>query len=391
MTPAAASPTKDPALLFVATETRWLGAARLPKAAREAGWDVALLTPRGSLIEKSRFVSRVGHLPDQASTAQWVYALAAMVTAVDPLLVVPCDDMTFRLLAALAEGRPAGLDAAIHEKLRRLILFSLGAPEHFTLSVDKLRLPDSARAMQVRFAESIVTGAVEDARRFAQAHGLPVVLKRSVSTGGSGVAICRSIAEIETEFARLARPLLAPIPPFTEGVLVQRWLDGVRVFHPAVAWQGRVVASWCAEVLECHPAPKGPACVRRQHNNPAVHAEAARLVAGLGMSGMFSAEFIVERSTGLPHVLEINRRAAPSMHRGALLRVDMFAALLAAAQGRPSPTRPALDAGEEHIDVAFPQEWLRDPQSAWLRRHPVDIPWDEPELFDAYVALWREQ
>jgi hypothetical protein len=383
--------TRAPRLLLAATETRWLGAARFPKAARDAGWEVALLTPRGALVEQSRAISTLTHLPHQATTAQWIRALAEVVATADPHVIVPCDDMTFRLLAALTTGMPAGLDAATHERLAQLIEFSLGDPAHYVISVDKLRLPDFVRPVPVRFAESITTASIDDAKRFAATHGFPVVLKRAVSTGGTGVAICRSNGELEVEFPRIAIPRPTSVAPFTEGVLVQRWLEGSRLFQPAVAWNGRVIAAWCAEVLECHPAPKGPACVRRQHYNPAVHDEVVRLVAALGMSGMFSVEFIVERATGIPFVLEINRRAAPSMHRGALLRVDMFAGLLAASHARPSPTRSTLDPGEEHIDVAFPQEWIRDPDSAWLARHPVDIPWDEPELLDAYVRLWKER
>ena len=382
---------RAPRLLLAVSETRWLGAARFPKAAREAGWDVALLAPRGSLIEASRGLSAVHHLPGQADTAQWTRMFAHVVEQTDPHVIVPCDDMTFRLLAALVHARPHSMDPALHARLATLVAFSLGDPDHYFISVDKLRLPDHVRGVPVRFAESVSTTSLDAARAFAATYGFPVVLKRSISTGGNGVAICRSHAELEEGFQRLVQPRPTSVPPFTEGVLVQRWLDGHRLFQPAVAWRGEVVAAWCAEVLECHPAPKGPACVRRQHHDPLVHAEVERLVAALGMSGMLSVEFIVERSTGLPHVLEINRRAAPSMHRGAHLGVDMFGALHAATHGLPSPTRRAFDPGEEHIDVAFPQEWLRDPASKWIARYPTDVPWDEPELLDAYVRLWREK
>jgi len=383
--------TVRPRLLFAVSETRWLGAARFPKAARDAGWEVALVTPRGALIESSRSLSHVHHLPAGADVAQWTHAIERAIVELEPHIVVPCDDMTFRLLAALAHVRPQTMDPARHAQLARLIEFSLGTPAHYFLSVDKLRLPDAMRGVPARFAESVSTRSLDEARAFAARHGFPVVLKRCTSTGGNGVAICRTPADLEAEFIRLVEPRATPVPPFSEGVLVQRWLDGHRLFQPAVAWQGRIIAAWCAEVLECHPAPKGPACVRRQHFDPRVHAEVERLVAALGMSGLFSIEFIVERATGLPHVLEINRRAAPSMHRGAFLRVDMFAALLAVSQGLPSPTRASFEPDEEHIDVAFPQEWLRDPDSAWIARYPTDVPWDEPELLASYQRLWRER
>jgi hypothetical protein len=49
---------------------------------------------------------------------------------------------------------------------------------------------------------------------------------------------------------------------------------------------------------------------------------------------------------------------------------------------------PDFDDGEERIGVSFPQEWLRDPDSPWLRDYPVDLPWEEPELIEAMIA-WR--
>jgi len=68
-----------------------------------------LLTPRNSLAEKSRFVARVGHLPDNATVSQWVAAFAGAVSATAPRIVLPCDDMAFHLLAMLVRSPPREL------------------------------------------------------------------------------------------------------------------------------------------------------------------------------------------------------------------------------------------------------------------------------------------
>ena len=47
---------------------------------------------------------------------------------------------------------------------------------------------------------------------------------------------------------------------------------------------------------------------------------------------------------------------------------------------------PLLVANEGKV-VVFPREWLRDPQSRYLSEFPVDIPWDDPELMDAMLAM----
>jgi hypothetical protein len=64
--------------------------------------------------------------------------------------------------------------------------------------------------------------------------------------------------------------------------------------------------------------------------------------------------------------------------------------LQAALTGAKSPTRSDFDEGEESLLVWFPEEWLRDPDSRYLRDHVVDVPWDEPELLEAFTAMRAE-
>ena len=81
---------------------------------------------------------------------------------------------------------------------------------------------------------------------------------------------------------------------------------------------------------------------------------------------------------------------SPGTFRGGLVDVDMCAALRAALDGVPSPSRRDLDEGESGVRPNFPQEWLRDPDSSYLRNYPVDVPWEDPELIEAMLALRHE-
>jgi hypothetical protein len=169
--------------------------------------------------------------------------------------------------------------------------------------------------------------------------------------------------------------------------LLQAYLAGpVQYFH-AVAWQGKLIAGWGLEKLIADPAPTGPPTVTRFFPGMELRQIAAELARGLGISGLFFAEFIVDAATGRPCLLEINRRVSPATHRGALRNVDLCAALFEALEGSASKSRTALDAEEEGISVHFPQEWLRDPNSPYLRQYPSDVPWDEPELLEALLKL----
>jgi carbamoyl-phosphate synthase large subunit len=372
--------------LLVSTGTLWVGTARFPRVLARAGLEVALLTPKGALAEKSRYVGKIGHLPDQASASQWVFAFAAMVRAVSPAVVLPCDDTAFRLLANLHSDPPPGMQPAAHRDLAALIADSLGDPAHYLGSVDKLAFPSLAKALGVRVPPSLVVASLGEAEAFIAREGFPLVLTRSFCTAGEGVALCDDRAALADAFADLLAVLAqAAAPPATK-LLLQASIEGARFFHPALAWRGELRVGWAAEVLLALSA-KGSAAVSRSSEQPAMREQVARLARGLGIHGIFGVELIREAKSGLPYVLEINRRVSPGFHRGADFGIDLGAALRAFLDGRPSPSRLRLDDGEEHLSVNFPQEWLRDPDSPHLREYPVDVPWDDPELIEAFLAM----
>ena len=372
-------------LLMVATATQWLGAARMPRNLADAGFAVSLLVPRGSVAEKSRFLVNIGHLPANATPAAWVEAFAAMVESTSPRLVLPCDDTALRLLMLLALSPPAMMPPALHLRLAALIIDSLGDPAFYRTSIDKTMIGPAAAALGVRVPASIVVTALDDAKRFIDAHGFPIVIKRSHSTAGEGVAVCADQGTVDREFARLmATPALDLDDLATGQIVLQEFIAGNIHFYTAVAWRGALVSGVAVEKIEGEL--KGPTSAVRYFASPQMHAATARLTAGFGITGIFSPEFIVDPAGGEPYLLEINRRISHGTHRGARINVDAGAALYAAMHGTTAP-RDQLAPGEEHFCAHFPHEWIRDPQSPLLRRLPVDVPWDEPELARALAAI----
>jgi predicted ATP-grasp superfamily ATP-dependent carboligase len=378
-------------LLLVATTTTWYGTARMPRALARAGFDVTLLTPRGALAEHSRYVARIAYLDHQTTTRQWIDRFAATVAATAPRLVMPCDDMAFRLLQAVVEAPPGLLAPALQLALSALIRESLGDPAYYATSVDKLLLPEAAQALGVRVPPWALVATAEAAQAFAAVHGYPVVLKRSHSSAGSGVEICADAAAVAAAFDALAASTVTDVAGASEPrLLVQVNVRGVTRYYQAMAWRGRLLSGFGGEKVVGHPEPKGPSTVNRYHRSPTMRAMAQTLVAGFGMSGFLALECLVDERDGTTYLIEINRRLVPGAHRGTAFGIDHCAALHAAIEGRTAATRSDLDADEEHLSVHFPQEWLRDPESERLRLQPVDVPWDEPELIRALLALGRE-
>ena len=378
-------------VLLVSTATRWIGTARVPRGLAKAGFDVALLTPRNSLAEKSRFVARIAFIPDVTTPLQWVSAFAGTVRATAPRIVVPCDEMAFHLLQTLVLAPPDDLQSALHLELSLLIRASLGEPAHYRASVDKTLLPAAAAALGVRVPACRNVGAIGEAEAFAHEHGYPVVLKRSHGFAGHGVAICGDAGELDAAWRRLCvADALAPESGAVTRLLVQAFVHGATVSRSTVAWHGRHLAGTTRERLVRNPPESGPGSVVRYFHQPEVARFCTMLIEGFGMTGFSGIEFRVEQGTGLAYLLEINRRVTPGVPTSDLVGIDLCAALHAAATGTASTVPFDVPPGTDRIIARFPQEWLRDPNSPNLSQYPVDAPWDDPGVFEAMLAMRHE-
>jgi hypothetical protein len=182
--------------------------------------------------------------------------------------------------------------------------------------------------------------------------------------------------------------LAASVTPATadEGPAVQH-ADAKRVSYSAVAWKGELLSGYAVETLAGPPDANGAATVERSHRSSGLRTMAARAAKELGLSGFFALDCVVDGPGARPTLTGLGRALRAETHRGSAHGVDPCKALFAAINGLASTTRTDFDEGEERISVDFPREWLRDPDSPWLRDHPVDLPWEEPELIEAMIAL----
>ncbi len=360
----------------------------MPRSLVRAGFEVSLLAPAGSLAEKSRSVMRTFPLADHATMEQWIAAFATSVKATRPALVVPCDDAAFRLLQRLADTPAAG--STEFAELIALIRHSLGDPAGYRCSVEKTLLPPVAERLGVRMPGFIVAASPWAAAAFAKDCGYPIVVKRDHSSAGDRVRTCRSDAELFAAMTELGRPHPSDFAGVSRNMLIQKFIPGVIKNYTVTAWRGRVLTSYAGQKLEMNPPRVGPSTVTRYHRADDLLRFAEAIVHGLDISGFLSLECLIAADTGLAYLIEINRRLVPGVHRGGEWGVDHCAAIFAAMHGLPLPTRATMDPGEEHLSVHFPQEWLRDPRSDWLAEHSVDVPWDDPELIEAMLAMRHE-
>ncbi len=377
--------------LMVATATRWYGTARMPRSLAKAGFVVSLLAPRGAMAFKSRFIARSVAMHDGATPMQWLLAVAGAVREVAPGLLIPCDEVALRLLFEFVRSPPPAFRGSAGSALRELVQRSLGDPAHYDTSVDKSALPAAALALGVPVPPFAVAQSVAEAAAHAERLGFPVIVKRRFGFASQGVAVVRH----PDELADAARGLLQPMQidlgmPVQPRLLVQSFIDGRTCSQTMVAWEGTCLAGFAREREVAFAQGKGATAVVRLRRNASIRESTERLCRGFGISGFLSVEFIAPAAGGPPLLLEINRRLETMTHLDEFAGVDMCGALYARLAGVPNASPQDMSLAGDGIIATFPREWLRDPDSSWLRDHPCDVPWDDPPLFEALVALRNE-
>jgi len=375
-----------PSLLIVTMGTDAVAPARMPYELSSAGFNVTLLAPRDALATHTAFVDKIGYFPPDVTLYQWVQAVAGAVRAVRPALILPGDDVAVRTLMQLALRPPEGLRSDVRDELADVVRRSLGPPSSWTDSIDKSRLFDVARRAGVPIADGDVAEREHDAAAIAAHLGYPVIVRPSRGSGGKGSARCDSEAELRSAIR------LAPSPDGLDTgepqrFVIQRFIDGRVVNRAALAWNGVEIAGFTRGRLETHPGPLGPASVVEFVGLPAVRDANLRLFAALDLHGLVGAQYMIEPDRGAALLIEIHRRMLPATHAGRLVGVDLAAALRACVDGVSWTGPTDLPGGTGRRIALFPQEWYRDPESAWLATLPSDAPWHDPRLFEAMLKI----
>ncbi len=226
----------------------------------------------------------------------------------------------------------------------------------------------------------------------AAALGYPVVLKRRFGFAGQGVEVVSTRDELAEAARQLLRPDQLDLGEHRDPcLLVQAFIAGPYRSQALVALRGEPLASFCWERHVATRPVKGQTSVLRFVRSSETRAFSETLCRGFAIDGFFNVQFVVDSRTGDPYLLEINRRIVTHTHLGERVGRDLARALLGALEGRPAEGSPAVDAEVEGTVVVFPREWLRDPGSRYLDEFPSDVPWDEPELFAAMLAMRNEE
>jgi glutathione synthase/RimK-type ligase-like ATP-grasp enzyme len=366
----------------------------------DAGFRIEALCPARHPVAKTSAVHETIRYRPLLSLTSLEHA----IEAANPDLVIPADDLAVRHLHALHQRDLRR--GAIEPHFAPLIERSIGSRQGFPILYDRAASMRVAEEEGVRVPETHALHSVGDLKKWIERTGLPTVLKANGTFGGEGVRVVRTMNDAEATFRTLqAPPLIARAvkralldddwalvqPSFFRRrsvVNAQKFVEGCEGTSVVACWEGTVLASLHFEVIKKRNAA-GPATVVRLIDNEDMSETVSRIAMRLKLSGIHGFDFILEVDSRKPYLIEINPRATQLCHLTLGPGRDIPAALQGALSGKPVALSPKLT--ENDTIALFPQEWIRDPQSSFLRSAYHDVPWQEPRLIEACILSGRKQ
>ena len=321
-----------------------------------------------------------------------------------PDLIVPADDRSTHLLHELywneVRQHPTG------SRLASLIERSLGSADSFPVVESRAKFLARANDLSIRVPKSIELSGSEALHEVASEFGYPFVLKADGTSGGYGVRIVHSQDESRSAFRSLhAPPMLARaikraiidrdrnllLPALTRRIptiSAQMFVQGSDVTSTVACWEGKVLGALHFEVVRKR-YELGPASVMQWIDHPEMQAAVEKIVADMKLSGIHGFDFVLEKATGHAYLVEINPRTTQVGHLRLGEGRDLPGALCAASRGsEPARSMPVCSG---QTVALFPQEWMRDPASTFIKESYHDVPWEEPKLLQLCIDRAKKQ
>ncbi len=371
--------------VLLATTCRWISAARIGMALRDAGCTVDAVCPSGHPLRTTNVFSALYRFNGLRPQASFLQACRCSI----PDLVAPCDELAAQLLHRLcaADATPASI--------RQLIQRSVGDAACFPAIESRSEFLAIAQQEGITVPPTSLVNTPEDLELWLERNPLPAVLKADGTSGGEGVQVATSAQAARSAFRMLRAPLASyvvfkrtlvdrdcnDLPGWVSRarrkVSIQPLLEGRDANIAFFAWNGEIVAGTSVEVLQTAGA-KGPATVIKLCDRNCFLDVARKIARRFRLSGFGGLDFILEAGTGKAYLLELNPRVTQTCHLSLESPCDLPGALYASLTGEPM--RELRSPIHSDTIALFPGAWQSDPSAEVLRSGFHDVPWQQPSL-----------
>jgi biotin carboxylase len=355
-------------IAIVCMSERWSGPARTAHALTRAGAEVCIVSPPKAFAAQTRFkfadlLMSAGEirkrLPEIANLLADEFQAHCILAGDDAAFA----ELTQLLARSERDNSSASMRAMLTRSMPDLETAAL-------LASDSAFILSHQNSLACMAPRTIASPSADEASRFAAQTGFPVVVKRDGSASGLGVEICADSEALQKAIARAAgKPFV--LQEFIRGPTYAATVSGVK---------GRALA---AIAFEKHRVGtlNGATSVARFDPRPDILAHARGLFEAYGLNGYAGFDYVIDEKDRA-RFIEINPRIMPTGHFDECFGIDLTGAFMAGVTGAPLPQ------AQEPLNrfvALFPNEWMRDPDSNFLRTAIHDVPWHDPGVFAAMI------
>lgn len=207
---------------------------------------------------------------------------------------------------------------------------------------DKRQLDEMAREIGIDSPRAFYPQSSQEARELIASVDLPVVIKMRKTSGSAGF---RKIYQREGFEKAYFEVVKINNLPETDLPMIQQLVEGPTTCTLHLCNQGEVVGEVMYRGIRTMPRTGGTTVFRESIEDALSKEAAAKIVKHLNYSGLCGFDFILDKHTGRPFLVDGNCRSTPAMTMAYHGGCDLAEGWVRVANGEDTPTMPPAKTG----------------------------------------------
>lgn len=207
---------------------------------------------------------------------------------------------------------------------------------------DKSRLRLAAAEAGVPMPETFAPRSQTEAENAFSTIDYPVVIKLRQTLNSCGLVVVDDPKRLPDQYRRITAKFNLPDERLP---LIQRWVDGPLICSLELAQDGRVLGQALCRGIRTMPRLAGTTVARVSVREAQCEALSAAIIGHMRWTGFIGFDYIMDRITGRPFMLDCNPRTSTNLILGYHGGVDMVSAWLLVAENKRAESLPACAAG----------------------------------------------
>jgi len=206
----------------------------------------------------------------------------------------------------------------------------------------KIQLAELAREIGIDTPEIFVPRSTEEARELIATVELPIVVKMQQTSGAAGLRLVNDRKLLEKKYFEVVR-----VNNLDEGNLpmLQQMIEGPTTCTLELCNRGEVLGEVMYQGVRTMPRDGGTTMFRESMSDPACSEAAAKIIAHLGFHGLCGFDFVMDRQTGKPYLVDGNCRITPAITMAYHGGCDMIEAWIRVVDGVEVDRLPEAQTG----------------------------------------------